>query len=1278
MSGLLAAAMLAVSVPGRAGAVWAAESGLEDSFIKQFEEGTYNSGTRIRWWVPGGNMKEEEIAKELTAIAEAGFGGIEVVPMSLTGEQGDYIDWGTEQWNHMMKFALEKAGELGLTVDFTMTPAWPLALPNIQDVDDPASGAQQEMDGAWVDGITKDNPYNAKAPASEEAVKDAEKVAGTPVLAAVTVAKYSDKEGKVLDYDSARSLPVGQGADEVISFTPEDDGEYVLFAWWQHPSGEKKYGNNQVDHYGKAGSQAIMDYWEEVLIPYYGDAFAQVESLFVDSLEFETHLDWTWGVLEDFQKRYQYELSPYLPAVYQAACGGNYASSPREGDFRFDEKNTQVLNDYKDEITQLYIENHLMPLAEWCQSMGKNLRYQTAYGKTLELGQTAMYVDIPETESLFGNDKLDFYRLQSGAVHMADKKVYSIESAPELGGDWLSRGNGEKDASNYQQTWTDLLWHLQRAYAAGVNQVVVHGYSYRGQYDGEGNVDGYVAGAVWPGYEGFSSAGFSNSWGERQPNWKNVEDITGFLNRNQMVLQQGEAKVDVAVYALRYHENIDFLQAFGLPGDVYTDGGVLENTGYSYDFVSPSALALDNAVVKDGVLDAAGPGYKALIINNETEIPQKTAERLAEYAQAGFPVVFVGKVPQGASHSAGQDTVASLMKQVTQAPKTKVVDTTAQVPGALAQLGVVPSVQYEQADLLAAHRETSSADFYYLYNDGGSANYPDTAAADTVTAEISVEGEGKPYLLDAWTGEIIPVAEYMVKDGRLRMTVTLKGNESLLLAVTTEHWGGPESHVIAKNDSRLWVSGAEDGSLLVKYSEPGVYSLMLSDGSCMTFTTEEKTAPCTMGKWSLRVDGFSKGSSPSDTVRNVYDCGELATLTAWKDIGGLGDAVAGIGTYTVRIHTEEGWDDGAGLLLDLGDVTDSYSVEVNKTKVPVSQNNTCVDIGKYLKRGDNEVTVTVASTLLNAVIAANGESDTRTPDAYGILNEVKITPYRWRKVIAQAGDVEQLIQIGALERILKVYQDMDLRSYTETSANNLRRALQEAEAVMRNPAAGAEEVSRAISALTAAAASLQVDVSGSQKAVEEARQQLTKAQKELEKAQADAAKAQADAVKAREDAAKARADGVKAQENADKALAVKKGMVVTKGKLTYKITSQSEAELIGTAQADRKKITIPSTITVNGKTFKVTSVGAKAFKGNTNIKNVVIGKNIKKIQKEAFRGCTKLTSIEIRSTKLKSVGKNAIRGMDKKAVIKCPKKKRAGYKKLFKSSTGFTRTMRVK
>ena len=109
------------------------------------------------------------------------------------------------------------------------------------------------------------------------------------------------------------------------------------------------------------------------------------------------------------------------------------------------------------------------------------------------------------------------------------------------------------------------------------------------------------------------------------------------------------------------------------------------------------------------------------------------------------------------------------------------------------------------------------------------------------------------------------------------------------------------------------------------------------------------------------------------------------------------------------------------------------------------------------------------------------------------------------------------------------------------------------------------------------------------------------------------------------------------------------------------------------------KLSIPATIKANGKNVPVTAIAPNAFKGMKKLTSVTIGKNVKTIGAKAFYGCKKLKKITIKSTKLtkKTVGAKAFTGINKKAVIKCPKAKKAAYKK-FLLKKGMKKTMTFK
>ncbi|MCI9515628.1 MAG: leucine-rich repeat domain-containing protein [Lachnospiraceae bacterium] len=119
-------------------------------------------------------------------------------------------------------------------------------------------------------------------------------------------------------------------------------------------------------------------------------------------------------------------------------------------------------------------------------------------------------------------------------------------------------------------------------------------------------------------------------------------------------------------------------------------------------------------------------------------------------------------------------------------------------------------------------------------------------------------------------------------------------------------------------------------------------------------------------------------------------------------------------------------------------------------------------------------------------------------------------------------------------------------------------------------------------------------------------------------------------------------------------------------KAVYKVTGKDTAEYSKISNKKAASVKIPDKVTLNGKAYKVTSVGKGAFQNYKNLKSVVVGKNVTAIGAKAFSGCKSLKKITIKSTKLKKVGKNAFKGIHAKAVIKAPKAKLKAYKKLLK------------
>ena len=149
-------------------------------------------------------------------------------------------------------------------------------------------------------------------------------------------------------------------------------------------------------------------------------------------------------------------------------------------------------------------------------------------------------------------------------------------------------------------------------------------------------------------------------------------------------------------------------------------------------------------------------------------------------------------------------------------------------------------------------------------------------------------------------------------------------------------------------------------------------------------------------------------------------------------------------------------------------------------------------------------------------------------------------------------------------------------------------------------------------------------------------------------------------------------------QTASPAPAIGATLVSSDKKTTYKVTGSNTVEYKKTT-ANKAKVTIPSTVTYQGRKYQVTSIAVKAFRNNKKLKKVVIPSTVRKIGKQAFVNCKKLKNITIKANKLtaKSIGSKAFKGISPKVTIKVPKKKLKLYKKILRTK-GVSASVRIK
>jgi hypothetical protein len=183
------------------------------------------------------------------------------------------------------------------------------------------------------------------------------------------------------------------------------------------------------------------------------------------------------------------------------------------------------INDFRGALVEGYRE-YLNELTGWINSkLNLQMSAQVSYNLPMDMEANIPFVNAPECESLQFRNNIDGYRQFTGPAHLSGKRVISNEMGAVM-------------LESYNYPHPELLFSVNRAVAGGVNQVVLHGQSYTGNYYG----------TTWPGYTAFSYL-FSDSYSNKQPSWDHgFGDVLDYVARVQYLQQSGIPRTDVAIY----------------------------------------------------------------------------------------------------------------------------------------------------------------------------------------------------------------------------------------------------------------------------------------------------------------------------------------------------------------------------------------------------------------------------------------------------------------------------------------------------------------------------------------------------------------------------------------------------------------------------------------------------------------------------------------------------------------------------------------------------------
>lgn len=582
---------------------------------------TRESRPWTRWWWMGSIVNKQDLTTEMEKYSEAGLGGLEITPIyGVKGYEDRFIKYLSPAWMEMLVHTLKEAERLNMGIDMATGSGWPFGGPWVGAPDacknlvhktfelkaserltEPVAHRQEPMVqtiGRRVNISELKEPISANENLQALALYQVRFPRPLPLQVLMA---YSD-QGQTINLTD-RVTEDGQ-LDWVA---PPSAGSWTLYAVFQGwhgkmveragPGGE----GNVIDHFS---DQALKNYLSKFDRAYAGHDVSSVRAYFNDSYEVDDasgESNWTPRLFEEFERHRGYDLREHLPALF----GDDSA-----------EKNSRVLCDYRETVSELLLERFTMPWREWAEGNGATTRNQ-AHGSPANILDLYAASGIPETE---GSDVLGF-KLASSAAHLTGKPLASSEAAT-----WLDE--------HFLATLAEVRRALDQFFLGGINHICYHGTTFSPPDED------------WPGWMFYASVHF----GPTNSFWRDFPALNEYVTRCQSFLQTGRPDNDVLLYLNIYdwwsQPGRGLLQHFAARVSstaAHSTGQTMLQTGYTFDFVSDRQL--QDVHFANGSLRTGGTSYKTVVLPRCKYIPLKTFAKLVELAQNGATIIVHDSLP---------------------------------------------------------------------------------------------------------------------------------------------------------------------------------------------------------------------------------------------------------------------------------------------------------------------------------------------------------------------------------------------------------------------------------------------------------------------------------------------------------------------------------------------------------------------------------------------------------------------------------------------------------
>jgi hypothetical protein len=709
----------------------------------------------VPFWFWNGEMDEKEMEWQMREYKDKGIPGL-----FIHGRFGEKIGYLSETWFERVKFAVEKAKEIGIDIWIYDEMNWPSGTaerkvlkqyPHLTqkylelvalNVDGPLFTFLEATDSRYVNtGDSK--PIAAFACTNKEYQTKIEKLIDlTPNLSFNKVIPWEAPDGRWrLLYFLEKEVPY-----YIDTLNPESTNRFIELT---HEGYKKAVGKD-------FGSIVPGFFTDEPAMHYY--------QVGVDNFV----VPWSGQMFKIFREKRGYDLKPYLPALY----------------LDMGEKTAKIRYDFWRTLTEQYAETYYRRIRNWCEENSVLFTGHVLFEEWLRLqarceGNIFKYLKemhITGVDHLYPKIGTRKEPDQHVALKLASSAAHHFGSARLL---CESMGGTYWDC-----TLERMKWIANWEYVLGVNLFNNHGYHY--SIEGERKRD-------WP-----PSQFYHHTW------WKYYNRFTDYMARLGHVLSGG---THVAKLLILYPINSIWTNYVPQkPGKLskmmernfnqLTD--TLLRLHYDFDYVDEDVLS--EAAVKNGKIIIRGEEFELLILPPLTHIKKSSWQKIKKFVNGGgrviadtiLPFEFLeaendGAVPEISSmfgfnprdlveeylgngkakkkNSGNKNVFVLDGSKFEKEGKEKELDR-------LISQCIVPDVTISHEDVFYLHRIKDGYDIYFITN---------TTQKEIGSVKITFEQAAKPELWNPETGEIKPLNVYSIKNNRLVINLPFESSGSYVV-----------------------------------------------------------------------------------------------------------------------------------------------------------------------------------------------------------------------------------------------------------------------------------------------------------------------------------------------------------------------------------------------------------------------------------------------------------------------------------------------------------------